>query len=261
MFPAQKSPEIPLAIDAVNDLKQQLTDAAVELRDIGQACSDYADQVEQTRDVIKGFLRDLAIEAGISVAAGIIVGIFTFGGGAAAGGGIAASRIASGARKILGALHALKAAAKAGAVAKLTSVVSKVKLLRAVLAKFKNAKKVRAAAAAGAKYRVKDISTTVSRQRQQRHVKDTPEWISKGKKGYFSSADDAQKVLDAVHDGSATILGRTRHGDLLIRYDGVTGYNNNPLNGYVDQATNIFIVKGTKSPSVVPASPGMKAAS
>ena len=84
----------------------------------------------------------MAIEAGISIVAGAVVGFFTFGGGAAVGGAIAATRIASAARKILGALRALKAAAKASAVAKLTSVVSKVKPLRAVLAKFKNAKKI-----------------------------------------------------------------------------------------------------------------------
>ena len=54
-------------------------------------------------------------------------------------------------------------------------------------------------------------------------------------------------------------MGRTKHGDLLVKFDGVTGYNNNPVKGYVDQATNVFIVKGTKSPSVVPASPTMKA--
>jgi WXG100 family type VII secretion target len=109
MFQGQKSPEVPLAIDAVNDLKTQLTEGAAEFRAIGQSCSDFADQVEQTREVIKGFLQDQAIEAGISVAAGIIVGIFTFGGGAAAGGGIAAWRAVACARKIITALKALKA--------------------------------------------------------------------------------------------------------------------------------------------------------
>ena len=102
------------------------------------------------RDIIKDIIRDMAIEAGVSIVAGAIVGFFTWGGGAAAGGAIAGWRIASAARKILAALRALKAAAKLRAVAKLTSVVSKVKPLRAVLAKFKNAKKIdNAADAAG----------------------------------------------------------------------------------------------------------------
>ena len=256
MFQAQKSPEIPLAIDAVNDLKQQLTDAAAEFRAIGQACYDYADQVEQTREVIKGFLRDLAIEAGISVAAGIIVGIFTFGGGAAAGGGIAAWRAVACARKIIAALKALKAIK---AVADVARTAPKLNKIRGLLSKFKNARKARQIAQTHAKYGIKNINKTVSRQRQARHVKNTPEWVRRGKGGYFGSGDDAQKVLDAVHDGSATIMGRTKHGDLLVKFDGVTGYNNNPVKGYVDQATNVFIVKGTKSPSVVPASPTMKA--
>jgi DNA-binding Lrp family transcriptional regulator len=61
MFQGQRSPEIPLAIDATNDLKTQVTDLAAELRAIGDACDDYATQVEQTRAAIRGFLTDLAI--------------------------------------------------------------------------------------------------------------------------------------------------------------------------------------------------------
>ena len=143
----QTSPEIPLALDAFKDLQQSIRDLATSFRDVGQACDDYATEVETHRDIIKDIIRDMAIEAGISIVAGAVVGFFTFGGGAAVGGAIAASRIASAARKILAALRALKAAAKARAVAKLSSVVSKVKPLRAVLAKFKNAKKIDDAAA------------------------------------------------------------------------------------------------------------------
>lgn len=141
MFQGQKSPEIPLAIDAAKDFKQQITDAATEFRAIGQACSDYADQVENTREVIKGFLQDLAIEAGISVAVGVVVGLFTFGGGAAAGGGIAAWRAVACARKIIKALTALRAVRAVAAVA---NTLPKIRSVRTALAKFKNIKAVRA---------------------------------------------------------------------------------------------------------------------
>lgn len=142
LFHGQKSPEIPVATEALNEFKTQITDLADSLRSIGQSCDDYAKQVEDTRQVIKDIVRDMAIEAGISIVAGAIVGFFTFGGGAAAGTAIAGWRIVSAARKILKALRALKAVAKAGAVAKLTAAVSKVKPLRAILGKFKNAKKL-----------------------------------------------------------------------------------------------------------------------
>ncbi len=142
LFSGQKSPEIPVATEALNEFKTQITDLADSLRSIGQSCDDYAKQVEDTRQVIKDIVRDMAIEAGVSIVAGAIVGFFTFGGGAAAGTAIAGWRIVSAARKILKALRALKAVAKAGAVAKLTAAVSKVKPLRAILGKFKNAKKM-----------------------------------------------------------------------------------------------------------------------
>jgi hypothetical protein len=75
----------------------------------------------------------------------------------------------------------------------------------------------------------------------------------------FSSHDDAEQVLAAYHSGDATILGKTANGNLVIRYDGVTGFNNNPRAGYVDQPTNVFMVKGTTSPSVVPIKPNWTA--
>lgn len=142
LFYGQKSPEIPVATEALNEFKTQIGDLATELRSIAQACDDYAKQVEDTRQVIKDIIRDMAIEAGVSIVAGAIVGFFTFGGGAAAGTAIAGWRIVSAARKVLKALRGLKAIAKAGAVAKLTAAAAKFKPLRAILGKFKNAKKI-----------------------------------------------------------------------------------------------------------------------
>ena len=56
-----------------------------------------------------------------------------------------------------------------------------------------------------------------------------------------------------VVDG--TLLGTTKEGHILVEYDGVTGFNNNPGFGYHDQPTTRFLIKGSKSPSVVPTSP------
>jgi len=99
------------------------------------------------------------------------------------------------------------------------------------------------------------IGTKIS-QKQLRHIKNRKEWIQRGKGSYMESSDDAQKVLDAM--GDANILGTTNQGYLVVKYDGVTGFNNNPSAGFIDQATNVFMIKGTKSPSVVPTYPMWK---
>jgi len=97
------------------------------------------------------------------------------------------------------------------------------------------------------------INTSVSAQRQARHVLDSPLYNGGG---YFKDASDAQRVLDAYHSGDASILRTTGNGNVVVRYRGVTGYNNNPGAGYLNQPTDVFMIKGTKSVSVVPISPG-----
>jgi len=98
------------------------------------------------------------------------------------------------------------------------------------------------------------VSTTISRQKQGRHVQGDPLHDGTGK-SYLNSQADAQRVLDAYHSGDATVLGRTSNGNIVVRYDGVTGYNNNPGAGFLDQPTNVFMIKGTRSPSIVPINP------
>lgn len=96
------------------------------------------------------------------------------------------------------------------------------------------------------------IRTTVSAQRQGRHV--LGDRLYNGG-GYFRDAGSPQRVLDAFHDGSAQVLGVTRNGHVVVRVPSVTGFNNNPAAGFVDQATNVFFIKGSSSPSVVPTNP------
>jgi hypothetical protein len=100
------------------------------------------------------------------------------------------------------------------------------------------------------------IDDVVSRQAQARHIEGTPAWTARGQGGYLKSDADAQAVLDAVKNGDAQILGRTANGQLLVKVPSVTGYNNNAAAGFLDQPTNVFIVKGTSKVSVVPTNPG-----
>ncbi|MEZ4234679.1 MAG: hypothetical protein R3F59_00630 [Myxococcota bacterium] len=95
-------------------------------------------------------------------------------------------------------------------------------------------------------------------QKQLRHVGGRPEWQARGQGGYLKSVEDAQSVLDAAHSGGARVVGKTPQGHTVVEYKGVTGYNNNPAAGFTNQPTHTFMIKGSKSPSVVPMSPTWK---
>jgi len=108
-------------------------------------------------------------------------------------------------------------------------------------------------------YGLSNISCKIS-QKQLRHIEGRQEWIDRGQGSYLKSLADAQRILDAYHSGEATILGQTSAGHIVIKFEGVTGYNNNPRAGFMDQPTNVFLIKGTSSPSIVPTSPAWTAA-
>lgn len=101
------------------------------------------------------------------------------------------------------------------------------------------------------------LSKTVSRQKQLRHLAGTAENAKNGG-GFMNSLADAQSVLDAVHSGKATLLGTNKSGFPVYRVNGVVGTNVNAGAGIANQSTNVFIIKGTVSPSVVPTNPGWK---
>lgn len=132
---AQRSPEIRDALDTLDELDLTGGDLAASFRDIGQACDDYAEQVETTRETVRGILRDLAIEVGVAVAAGAIGSVFTF--GAAAGGSMAAiaARAIIYARRVINALKGLRFV---NAVNLAAGTYPRIRGVRAVLKKFKN---------------------------------------------------------------------------------------------------------------------------
>jgi hypothetical protein len=73
--------------------------------------------------------------------------------------------------------------------------------------------------------------------------------------GYLNSLDDAQNVLDAYRSGSITILGKSKQGFPIVKYEGVTGTNVNIGAEISNQPTNVFMIKGTKSPRIVTMNP------
>jgi hypothetical protein len=74
----------------------------------------------------------------------------------------------------------------------------------------------------------------------------------------MESREDAQKVLDAFHSGEAEIIGRHPQGFPVVRVPSVTGTNVNEAAGFPAQPTNVFVIKGTSSPSVFPTNPNWK---
>ncbi len=105
------------------------------------------------------------------------------------------------------------------------------------------------------------VGTKISKQVQDRHILGTSEYAkrSNGTGSYFKTQNEAQAVLDAFHSGTGTILGKGTNNSPIIKVDTVTGFNNNPGAGFLDQATNVFMIKGTTGKvSVVPINPAWK---
>ncbi|MFJ2831831.1 polymorphic toxin type 50 domain-containing protein [Streptomyces sp. NPDC087263] len=100
------------------------------------------------------------------------------------------------------------------------------------------------------------VKSSISKQKQDRHILG-----GNGYKGggYFNSHGDAQAVLDAYHSGAAEVMGITKTGNIQIRVRSVVGYDNNPAMNRLGVPTNIFMIKGTKSPSIVPMNPNASA--
>ncbi|MBV5801164.1 hypothetical protein KUT57_31915 [Pseudomonas aeruginosa] len=99
-----------------------------------------------------------------------------------------------------------------------------------------------------------EVSTKIS-QRQNRHTAGTQQLEERGSVGFVNSVSDAQKVLDAYHAGQVKILGKNSQGFPVVKYEGVTGTNVNVGAGITGQPTNVFVIKGTKKPSIVPTNP------
>jgi RHS repeat-associated protein len=100
-----------------------------------------------------------------------------------------------------------------------------------------------------------NINKKISVQKQARHIAGT----AKPGGGFLNNLEDAQTVLNAVHSGEATYLDTSSQGHLVYRFDGVTGTNVNIGAGISGQPTNVFMIKGTIHPTIVPTNPFWKA--
>lgn len=74
-----RSPEIPLAVNAVSGLAAATRDLGAQLNALGDACSGYADAVEQQREAVLDLLHDLLRDAIIIQGIGFLAGLVSFG--------------------------------------------------------------------------------------------------------------------------------------------------------------------------------------
>ncbi|MEJ7832945.1 MAG: hypothetical protein WKF79_08535, partial [Nocardioides sp.] len=136
----QRSPEIAMATSAVREVEQAGGDLATECRSLADACDEYAEKVDTTKDVVIGLLKDLAIEIGATAVVSGLASLVTFGGAAVVGAGVATARAISCARRIIATLAAIRAIR---AVATMARSIAKVTRVRSTLARFRSARALR----------------------------------------------------------------------------------------------------------------------
>jgi hypothetical protein len=132
---AQRSPEVPLAVDALAELATLVGDTAWHLSTLATACDEYAAAVEAARDRTRALLGEVAqmiVEGAVIsvIAAGISGGLA---GGAA--GAAAAARVRSVAPRFYALLVTLRAGA-ATAAARLERAADELSAVRTKLEKF-----------------------------------------------------------------------------------------------------------------------------
>jgi hypothetical protein len=114
-FERQQSPEIPVAIDAISELKAAIGVLVDQYAALAASCDSYATSVEEKRQEIINLglelLRVIAEEAALSIG----IGLITAGVGAAGKGALAGARIAAYAPRFAAILTALRAAGAAAA--------------------------------------------------------------------------------------------------------------------------------------------------
>ncbi|WP_219923865.1 WXG100-like domain-containing protein [Nocardioides campestrisoli] len=126
---AQDSPDLDVALGVISDLRLEIDELGHHTDRLGEACRDYAQQVEDVRGTVKSILEDLAVEVGLTAVVAGGLAFFTAGASAAGGGAIAGWRLAAAGRKVVQAFVAMKAAVRLGAVAKISTAGRKLPVL------------------------------------------------------------------------------------------------------------------------------------
>ncbi|MCP3423114.1 RNase A-like domain-containing protein [Nocardioides pinisoli] len=135
LLEAQRSPEVPLAIDALTELTTLIGDTAWQLSALATACEDYAAAVESARDRTRALLAEVAQ----MIVEGAVISVIAAGLSGGLGGGAAAAAAAARVRSVAPRFYALLATLRAGvatAAARLERARDELSEVRARLEKF-----------------------------------------------------------------------------------------------------------------------------
>jgi hypothetical protein len=215
MLERQRSPEVPTALSVLGTTRGNVVDLAAQLRALGQACGDYATQVDETRQTIKDLLHDLAVECAVSAGIGVGLSFFTFGGAGVVAGGVIAARAVKYAHRILTALRALRAAR---AIPKIAATVPKLSKIKSAL---ENLKTARSLVRMKELPRAKMTSTLKQLEKKFKHAEDLGVDLPRGKAGFEAFKKAIDDFLGAP--GTRTRAG-TYHGEpATIAFNPSTG--------------------------------------
>lgn len=131
----QRSPEVPLAVDALTDLGVLIGDTAWQLASLATACDDFADAVEDVRARTRALLAEVAQMVVEGAAISVVVAGLTGGLGGGAAAGAVAARIRTQAPRFTALLVSLRAAV-ATAAARLSRVAEDLASVRSRLERF-----------------------------------------------------------------------------------------------------------------------------
>lgn len=135
LLEAQRSPEVPLAVDALTELTTLIGDTAWQLSNLATACEEYAAAVEAARERTRALLAEVAQMIVEGAAISVIVTGLTGGLGGGAAAAAAAARVRSVAPRFYALLVSLRAAVTTAA-ARLERACDELADVRARLEKF-----------------------------------------------------------------------------------------------------------------------------
>lgn len=112
----ERSPEVPVAIGVLTDLRGRVDELAAQLAELGSACQEFADHVDAKRSELLSLLESLAVELGATAVVGGALSFLSGGAAAGAAGGVGAARLAAAGSKARGILDSLRILAAGSAL-------------------------------------------------------------------------------------------------------------------------------------------------
>jgi hypothetical protein len=187
LIEAQRSPEVPDAVATCRDLGGHVTELADAFTQIGNACTEYADQVDahhqEIEDELKSFIEwTIAIEAG-----GAILGALTLGIGEGAAQAAEAGEVANAASKVVRILRDLIELARLGA-ARIGQVVTRATEVGAKIKRIISARVVKALETTGLRLRRVDLE-------------ELPAWANPGEIPSEGAGADIYRGLESPYGG------------------------------------------------------------